>query len=60
MNANEKKQNAPAPSDNEIAVLEAIRATSYGSIEVVVHQSKIVQIVQIVKTEKLKLEAGSN
>jgi len=40
-------------SENERAVLEAIRATPYGSVEVVVHQSRIVQVV---KTEKVKLE----
>ena len=40
-------------SENERAVLEAIRATSYGSVEVVVHQSRIVQVV---KTEKVKVE----
>lgn len=40
-------------SENERAVLDAIRATPYGSVEVVVHQSRIVQVV---KTEKVKLE----
>ena len=40
-------------SENERAVLEAIRTTPYGSVEVVVHQSRIVQVV---KTEKVKLE----
>ena len=40
-------------SENERAVLEAIRATSYGSVEIVVHQSRIVQVV---KTEKVKVE----
>jgi len=37
----------------EQAVLETIRATSYGTVEVVLHQSRIVQVV---KTEKVKLE----
>jgi hypothetical protein len=37
----------------ERAVLRAIRDTSYGAIEVVMHQARIVQIV---KTEKLRLE----
>lgn len=41
-------------SDNERAVLEAIRSTPFGSVEVVVHQSKIVQVV---KTEKVKLDS---
>ena len=40
-------------SENERAVLQAIRATSYGSVEIVVHQSRIVQVV---KTEKVKVE----
>ena len=37
----------------ERAVLRAIRDTSYGAIEVVMHQQRIVQII---KTEKLRLE----
>ena len=41
-------------SDNERAVLEAIRVTPFGTVEVVVHQSKIVQVV---KTEKVKLDS---
>ena len=40
-------------SAEERAVLRAIRDTSYGAIEVVMHQARIVQIV---KTEKLRLE----
>ena len=40
-------------SAEERAVLRAIRDTSYGAVEVVVHQARIVQIV---KTEKLRLE----
>lgn len=44
-----------ALSAQEQAVLDAIRATPYGSVEVVLHQSRIVQVV---KTEKVKLEAG--
>ena len=40
-------------SAQELAVLRAIRDTSYGAVEVVVHQARIVQIV---KTEKLRLE----
>ncbi len=38
----------------ESAVLRAIRDTSYGAVEVVLHQARIVQIV---KTEKLRLES---
>ena len=42
-----------ALSAQEQAVLETIRATPYGTVEVVLHQSRIVQVV---KTEKVKLE----
>lgn len=42
-----------ALSPHEQAVLEAIRATPFGTVEVVLHQSRIVQVV---KTEKVKLE----
>jgi hypothetical protein len=40
-------------SEPEQAVLDAIRATPYGSVEVVLHQSRIVQVV---RTQKLKLD----
>ena len=40
-------------SDTEQAVLDAIRATPYGSVEVVLHQHRIVQVV---RTQKLKLD----
>jgi hypothetical protein len=40
-------------SDTEQAVLDAIRATPYGSVEVVLHQNRIVQVV---RTQKLKLD----
>jgi hypothetical protein len=40
-------------SAQEQAVLETIRATPFGTVEVVLHQSRIVQVV---KTEKVKLE----
>ena len=43
-------------SGEERAVLNAIRGTSYGAVEVVVHQSRIVQIV---KTEKVRVD-GAN
>jgi hypothetical protein len=35
-------------------VLDAIRATPYGSVEVVLHQARIVQVV---RTQKLRLES---
>ena len=43
-----------ALSQEELAVLRAIRDTSYGAVEVVLHQARIVQIV---KTERVRLEA---
>lgn len=46
---------ASALSAQEQAVLETIRATPFGTVEVVLHQSRIVQVV---KTEKVKLDAG--
>lgn len=50
----------PAPpqalSAHEKAVLAAIRDTPYGAVEVVLHQSRIVQIV---RTEKVKIEDGN-
>ena len=58
------KRKAPDPewpemevlSAEEWAVVRAIRDTAYGAIEVVLHQARIVQIV---KTEKLRLETHS-
>jgi hypothetical protein len=50
----------PAPphalSAHELAVLAAIRDTPYGAVEVVLHQSRIVQIV---RTEKVRIEDGN-
>jgi hypothetical protein len=43
-------------SAHELAVLAAIRDTPYGAVEVVLHQSRIVQIV---RTEKVKIEDGN-
>lgn len=40
-------------TQEELVVLRAIRDTSYGAVEVVLHQARIVQIV---RTEKLRLE----
>jgi hypothetical protein len=49
----------PSPADacslsaeHEQAVLKAIRETAYGTVEVTVHQSRIVQIT---RSEKLRL-----
>jgi hypothetical protein len=50
------ESNANALNAHEQAVLEAIRATPFGTVEVVLHQSRIVQVV---KTEKVKLDSGS-
>ena len=44
---------APALSAQEQAVLDTLRATPFGTVEVVLHQSRIVQVV---KTERVKLE----
>jgi len=44
---------APAATDHELEVLRAIRDTAFGTIEVVVHQSRIVQIT---RSEKLRFE----
>jgi hypothetical protein len=38
--------------DHELAVLRAIRDTAFGTVEVTVHQSRIVQIT---RSEKLRL-----
>lgn len=40
---------------DERAVIDAIRELPFGAVEVVVHQSRIVQIV---KTEKLRVDAS--
>ena len=47
--------NGNALTAQEQAVLETIRATPFGTVEVVLHQSRIVQVV---KTEKVKLDPG--
>ena len=47
---------ANALTAQEQAVLETIRATPFGTVEVVLHQSRIVQVV---RTEKVKLEPDS-
>lgn len=51
-----------APADDatplraeERAVIDAIRELPFGAVEVVVHQSRIVQIV---KTERLRVESA--
>jgi hypothetical protein len=43
----------PLPSPQELAVLEALRSTPFGSVEVVLHQSRIVQVV---RTERVKID----
>ena len=40
-------------TEQEQAILDAIRATPFGSVEVVLHQSRIVQVV---RTQKLRLD----
>ena len=44
---------APVVSGTEQVVLDAIRATPYGSVEVVLHQARIVQVV---RTQKLRID----
>jgi len=49
-------QNDERPSslaEHEAKVLEAIRNTTYGTIEIVIHQSKIVQLT---RSEKVRFE----
>lgn len=51
-------QNGERPSslaDHEGKVLEAIRNTAFGTIEIVIHQSKIVQLT---RSEKVRFEQG--
>ena len=43
-------------TSEERAVIDAIRGTSFGAVEVVVHQSRIVQIV---KTEKVRVDGAT-
>lgn len=51
-----KPEDLASLSGEERAVLAAIRGTSFGAVEVVVHQSRIVQIV---KTEKVRVDGTS-
>ena len=44
----------PPPNSHELAVLEALRSTPFGSVEVVLHQSRIVQVV---RTERVKIDS---
>jgi hypothetical protein len=37
-------------TDEEAAVIDAIRGTAFGAIEVIVHQQRIVQVVRSEKT----------
>ena len=52
-NPNADATPAPAATEHELEVLRAIRDTAFGTIEVVVHQSRIVQIT---RSEKLRFE----
>ena len=45
---------SPAPLEHEADVLRAIRDTQFGTIEIVVHQSRIVQIT---RSEKHRFDA---
>ena len=46
---------APAPHEHELEVLRAIRDTRFRTVEVTVHESRIVQIT---RSEKLRFESG--
>lgn len=43
----------PLPPEHEAEVLRAIRETAFGTVEIVVHQSRIVQIT---RSEKVRFE----
>ena len=47
------RPDAEPASDHEAEVLRAIRETRFGTVEIVVHQSRIVQIT---RSEKLRFE----
>ena len=50
-----RTQSAPTPGDTpELAVLQAIRETAFGTVEIVVHQSRVVQIT---RSEKVRFDA---
>jgi hypothetical protein len=40
----------------ERAILDAVRSVRYGSVEVVIHDSRVVQVT---RTEKIRLDPGS-
>lgn len=44
---------APASEPHEDAVLQAIRDTAFGTVEIVVHQSRVVQIT---RSEKVRFD----
>ena len=46
-----------APSDVDRRILEAVRSLEYGSVEVVVHDS---QVVQIERREKVRLDKSGS
>lgn len=50
---NQQPQPQPTPAAPEAEVLRAIRDTAYGTVEVVVHQSRIVQIT---RSEKVRFD----
>ena len=47
----EREEHGQPSPEHELAVLQAIRDTRFGTIEVTVHQSRIVQIT---RSEKLR------
>lgn len=49
----QQPQSEPTLAAPEVEVLRAIRDTAYGTVEVVVHQSRIVQIT---RSEKVRFD----
>ncbi|MFY9269866.1 MAG: YezD family protein [Candidatus Manganitrophaceae bacterium] len=50
-------QSAPQPPNHaDREILRAIREVRYGTVEITIHDSKVVQIA---RTEKLRLEPGA-
>lgn len=53
----QQPQSEHTPASPEAEVLRAIRDTAYGTVEVVVHQSRIVQIT---RSEKVRFDPSQH
>jgi hypothetical protein len=51
------EQRAEVPSSTEAVILEAVRSLQYGSVEVTVHDSRVVQIEC---RKKIRLESAGS